>query len=36
MIGECDSEIFDFVVKEIIEIFSFVRDVIVESSESCG
>ena len=36
VIDECDSEMFDFVVKETIEAFSLVHDVIVESFESCS
>ena len=36
MIGECDNEMFNFIVKEIIETFSLVHDVIIESSESCN
>jgi len=34
MIDECDGEEFDFAVEETIEIFSFVRDVVVKSLES--
>ena len=36
VIGERDSEVFDFAVKKIIETFSLVHDVIIESSESCN
>ena len=34
MIDECDNEIFNFVVKKIIEAFSLVHDIIIENFES--
>ena len=36
MIDECDNEMFNFVVKEIIEVFSLIHDIIIENSESCN
>ena len=36
VIGECDNEMFDFAVKEIIEAFPLVHDIVIESSELCN
>ena len=36
MICKYDDEKFDFVVKEIIEVLSFVCDIIVENLKSCN
>ena len=36
MIDEYDNEMLDFVVKEIIKTFLFVRDIVIESFESCN
>ena len=36
MIDECDSEVFNFAVKETIEAFPLVCGVVIESSESCS
>ena len=36
MIGEYGNEMLDFAVKEIIEAFSLVRDIVIESFESCN